>query len=112
MKKLIAAACFTAVSMCAADLTGSWACDVQTDMGSGNPTFDLKQTGNKVTGQYKGALGEANVTGTVDGAKFELTFSVDAGAIKYAGEASGNESKGTVDLAGGQAKGTFTCKRK
>ena len=108
MKKLIAAVCLSAASICAADLTGAWACDVQTDMGSGNPTFDLKQSGNKVTGKYAGALGEANVTGTVDGSKFELTFNVDAGAIKYMGEVNGNESKGKVDLAGGQASGTYT----
>ena len=49
------------------DLTGEWIFDVQTDGGSGQPTLTFKQDGEKLTGKYKGQLGEADITGTVSG---------------------------------------------
>lgn len=50
-----------------ADVSGKWTAQVDTDMGSGEPTFVLKQVGDKLTGTYSGQLGEAPVTGTVKG---------------------------------------------
>ena len=101
----------TSAAALAADLTGTWACTVETDMGSGTPKFTLKQDGSAVKGRYEGALGEAEVNGTVTGNKFEYTFKFDQGSVVYKGEIEGNKSKGSVDLAG-QAKGTFSCEKK
>lgn len=101
----------TAMSAAAADLTGTWNCEVETDMGSGTPTFVLKQSGDTVTGKYAGALGEADVTGKVTGSKFEYSFKFDQGSVVYTGEIDGNSTKGSINLAG-QATGKFTCKRK
>ena len=97
------------------DMTGEWAFEVQTDAGSGSPTFSLKQTGEKVTGKYKGILGEADVTGSVSGKTFKLTFSGDAQGtavnVVYDGEfESATTVKGKMDL-GGMASGTFTGKK-
>jgi hypothetical protein len=97
------------------DLTGEWVFEVQTDQGTGSPTFVLKQTGEKVTGRYKGTFGEADVTGTASGKTFKLTFSADAQGtaitITYDGEfESATSVKGKVDLAG-LATGTFTGKK-
>jgi len=97
------------------DMTGEWAFEVQTDAGSGSPTFVLKQTGDKVTGKYKGVLGEADVSGTVSGKTFKLTFSGDAQGtavtVTYDGEfESATSVKGKLDL-GGMATGTFTGKK-
>ncbi len=89
--------------------------EVQTDQGTGSPTFVLKQTGEKVTGRYKGTFGEADVTGTASGKTFKLTFTADAQGtavtITYDGEfESATSVKGKVDLAG-LATGTFTGKK-
>ena len=115
---LSAAAILFAVTAVAAqkyDMTGEWAFEVQTDAGSGTPTFVLKQDGDKVTGKYKGILGEADVTGTVTGKTFKLTFSGDAQGtavnVSYDGEfESATAVKGKMDL-GGLASGTFTGKK-
>lgn len=110
MKTLAILVLATSAVASAADLTGSWGCQVETDMGSGTPSFELKQEGNNIKGKYSGALGEADVTGTVTGSKFEMSFKFDQGTVVYRGEVNGAESKGTVDLAG-QASGKFTCKK-
>lgn len=100
----------TAVSL-AADLTGSWACTVETDMGTGNPSFTLKQEGSKITGKYEGMLGNADVAGKVTGNEFEYSFSFDQGSVVYKGTIDGSKTSGSVDLAG-QAKGKFSCEKK
>lgn len=97
------------------DMTGEWVFEVQTDAGTGSPTFSLKQTGDKVTGKYKGLLGEADVTGTVSGKTFKLSFSGDAQGTTitatYEGEfESATTVKGKMDM-GGMASGTFTGKK-
>ena len=97
------------------DLTGEWAVEVQTEAGSGSPTLIFKQDGDKLTGKYKGQLGEADVTGTVTGKTVRFSFSVDAQGtalnITYDGEIESNSAiKGKVDL-GGLGSGTFTGKR-
>jgi hypothetical protein len=110
MKKLILFPVAIAASF-AADLTGSWACTVETDMGSGNPTFTLKQEASKITGKYEGTLGTADVVGKITGNDFEYSFAFDQGSVVYKGTIDGNKIKGDVDLAG-QAKGKFSCDKK
>ena len=115
---VVAAVAVLAVTSAAAqkfDMTGEWAFEVQTDAGTGSPTFSLKQTGDKVTGKYKGLLGEADVTGTVSGKTFKLSFSGEvqgqAVTATYDGEfESATTVKGKLDL-GGMASGTFTGKK-
>ena len=97
------------------DLTGEWAFEVQTDQGSGSPSIVFKQDGEKLTGKYKGQLGEADLTGTVSGKALKFSFSGDmqgtAFTVTYEGEVESNSAvKGKVDLAG-MATGTFTGKR-
>ena len=97
------------------DLTGEWTFDVQTDQGSGTPTFIFKQTGDKLAGRYKGQFGEADLTGTVTGKTFKFSFSADAQGqkvtISYDGEIeSPSTVKGKLDIAG-LATGTFTGKK-
>ncbi len=106
----------TAATLFAADITGNWEFAVDTDMGSGTPTFKFKQEGTKLTGDYSGQLGSAPITGTVQGDKVEFTFEIAPSGeklvVKYMGTLEGeNKIKGSVDL-GGQAKGTFTGTKK
>ncbi len=111
MIRFIIAFLLCAVSVFAADITGTWSFEVVTDAGSGTPKFVFKQEGEKLTGTYSGQLGEAKVTGTVKGQ--EVTFSFDIGAaVVYQGhiDESGKKITGNCDIAG-QATGTFTGTR-
>jgi hypothetical protein len=113
---LAAALCVVAAPARAADLSGEWAFEVSTSQGSGSPTFVFKQDGEKLTGTYKGLLGEAEVAGTVTGNKLKFSFTGKAQGtdftVSYDGAIESDDSvKGTVDL-GGMASGTFTGKRK
>jgi hypothetical protein len=97
------------------DMTGKWAFQVQTDAGTGSPTFTIKQEGDQLTGHYVGTLGEADFTGTQTGKDFTITFSVDAQGMKldvtYKGTVESKDAvKGTVSIAG-FGDGTFTGKR-
>lgn len=95
------------------DVTGAWDFTVETDAGSGNPSFTFKQDGEKLTGRYKGAFGEADLTGTVKGDKIEFSIKVTGqleGVVTYTGATDGKTMKGKVSLAG-VGEGTFTGKK-
>lgn len=104
----------TAAFAADANVTGEWTMTVETQAGTGSPHFSLKQEGTNVTGQYKGQLGEAPVTGTVNGNEVTLKYSVNAqGAdltVTYTGTVEGDTMKGKVSL-GDFGDGTFTGKR-
>lgn len=116
---MLALACLGAVAIPglaqATDISGTWGFQVTTDAGSGDPEFTLKQEGTKLTGKYRGQLGDADVTGTVEGSEVTIEFSVSMGGgarIIYKGTIENPSSmKGTVDLAG-QASGTWTAEKK
>ena len=99
------------------DVTGKWVFTVQTDAGTGTPTVTLKQDGEKLTGHYSSeTLGEADLTGTVKGADVKFSFSANlqgqAVPVAYTATVDGKDSmKGTIDIAGGMASGTFTAKK-
>ncbi len=101
-----------AACLLAADISGTWQGKVETDMGSGSPVFVLKQNGEKLTGTYAGALGEAPLSGTVKGQDVVLEIEVQGAKIVYTGklDADGKTMKGKVDLAG-MASGTFTAQK-
>ena len=102
-----------AAALAAADISGTWNANVQTDMGSGTPVFVLKQNGEKLSGTYSGALGEGPVSGTLKGQDVVLEFELQGGKIVYTGkvDAEGRKMEGKVDLAG-MASGTFTAAKK
>jgi hypothetical protein len=94
------------------DLTGAWLLTVETDAGSGTPTFVLKQDAEgNLTGTYAGQLGETEVKGTVKGNEFHIEFSVQDNAVKYDGKVENGTMSGKVAI-GTLATGTFTGKRK
>ena len=106
----------TAPQAGAVNITGDWSVAVETSAGSGNPSFTFKQEGEKLTGMYKGQLGEGPLTGTVKGADINFTIKVNAQGqdltIVYTGKIESKDSmKGKVVL-GELGEGTFTGKRK
>jgi hypothetical protein len=99
----------------AANVTGAWAFTVETQAGSGSPSFTFKQDGENLTGMYKGQFGEAPLTGTVKGSDIKFTVKVNAQGqditITYSGKIDGNSMKGTASF-GEMGEGTWTAKRK
>ena len=101
----------------AADLSGTWDGAVETSLGSGSPNFVFKQEGEKLTGDYSGALGAAPLTGTVKGDAVEFTFKIEANGesiqVEYKGKlaADGKKIAGTVKL-GSLGDGNFTATRR
>ena len=96
------------------DVTGTWVFAVETDQGSGTPTFTFKQDGEKLTGTYKGAFGEAQLQGTVKGNVIDFSFKISGqgmvGVANYNGTVDKDTMKGKLKL-GDFAAGTFTAKR-
>ncbi len=100
----------------AADISGKWEFAVQTDAGSGAPTFVFHQSGERLTGTYNGLFGTAELTGTVKGDAIEFTVPVTVqdqkGKLVYTGKILIPASmKGEVDLSN-IGKGTWTGSKK
>ncbi len=107
--------CLVALPALAVDITGKWQFDVQTDAGGGSPTFVFKQDGEKLTGTYSGAFGQANLTGTVKGDAIEFSFEAEVmdqkGKVIYRGTIEGpDKMKGEVEFTG-LGKGIWTGTR-
>jgi hypothetical protein len=112
---LLAAVGFLVSTVAFADVSGTWIMTVQTQAGSGTPTFTLVQKGDQITGSYKGQLGEAPVTGTVKGNSITLTYKINAQGqdldVVYTGTLDGDKiTDGKLKL-GSFGDGTFTGKK-
>jgi hypothetical protein len=92
----------------AVDVSGKWNARVDLGGQGGTPTFTLKQDGEKLSGKYSGALGDADLTGSVKGDAIIFDFEVQGAKIHYEGKVSEDSKtmEGTCDY-GGQASGTF-----
>jgi len=110
MRQLFAILILTAGLCFSADISGTWNVTVEIQGNTGTPTFILKQAGEKLTGTYSGMLGDAPVTGTIQGDKVEWSFDAKSdqvsGKITYKGTLTGNTVKGTVSF-GDLGSGTF-----
>ncbi len=93
------------------DVTGNWAVEIEIAGQQGTPEFALKQSGEKITGKYKGQFGEADVTGTIKGADIEFSFETQGAKITYTGKVDKDTMKGKADYAG-QAQGEWSAKKK
>ncbi len=100
------------------DASGAWAFVVTQDTGGEptTPSLTLEQDGETLTGHYSSdSLGEADVTGTVDGSTVTISFEADLQgmpvSVTYVGtiDAEGMMT-GTISLLDGLATGTFTAK--
>jgi hypothetical protein len=107
---ILATVLMFSASLYAATVTGTW--NVTVDLGGqgGSPTFTLQQDGEKLTGTYSGALGEAPAHGTIKGADIAIDFEVQGSVIHYSGKLddSGTKITGKCDY-GSLGTGTFTA---
>ncbi len=87
-----------------ASVAGKWAMTLEMSMGTGTPTLELKQDGEKITGTYTGRYGTFALEGTVKGRAIEFAVTMSAEGqsvtISFAGEvaADGLSMKGTAVL--------------
>lgn len=100
-----------------ANVAGVWTLEVTTDTGVTMPQLTLEQDGMKLTGHYVSeALGENDVTGTVDGQEVTVSFIADlqgqsAPVIYFGTVDEEGVWSGTIDIADGLVTGTFTAKK-
>jgi hypothetical protein len=107
-------ACLATLPLAAAHhVNGTWVLTVDLGGQGGDATFELEETeAGKLTGTYSGAVGSADVTGTVEGAKVTFSFdSPQAGKITYTGTVDGDSMEGTCEY-GQLGTGTFKGSRK
>jgi hypothetical protein len=97
------------------DISGAWLFEVNSALGTGTPTITFDQSGEKLTGQYVGQLGEAPIQGTLKGSELNFTIDVSFQDMKvhivYSGTATKDALKGTATF-GDLGEGTFTARRK
>jgi len=94
------------------NLSGKWGFEVETDQGTGEPQFDLKQSGNQVTGTYEGLFGTQKVEGTLRGNRLTLIVEGDyegqSMVSTYEGKVTGfNSIEGSLNI-NDQIDATFT----
>ena len=98
----------------AVDISGTWAYEVNTEMGTRTATVTLKREGETLTGRYKSQLGEAPLTGTITDADFtfQVTLPIEGNpmTLTYKGTVDRDVVKGEVTV-GDLGSATFTGKR-
>ncbi len=112
MRILLALSLLTS-SLFAADVSGKWEAQVDTSAGAGSPSFVLKQDGEKLSGSYSGALGQAQLAGTVKGEAIEFTFEVspqgDKVKVIYKGTIKSATAMAGTLVVEGLGDGTWTA---
>ena len=97
------------------DVTGTWDLTVETQQGTANPSVTLRQSGEKLSGTYRGRLGDSKVEGTLRGNDIQfsvtLRFQDQPLVITYTGTADRDSMRGTVQF-GDRGSGTWSGKRR
>ena len=106
----------TSSSATQSDVSGVWNFTVETPAGTGTPVFTLKQEGEKITGTYKGQLGEAPVSGTIKGSDVVLMIKValqgEETTVTYTGKLTGKDAMSGKAVFGTLGEGTWSAKKK
>lgn len=98
------------------DLTGRWLLSVVTENGTGTPTVEFKQEGEKLTGSYvSNAMGSRTLEGTVVGDTMRFVLSTSMGGegvtLTYVARiVTADSLNGFVDFAG-MGSATLTGRR-
>jgi hypothetical protein len=96
-------------------VAGTWDITLETGQGTANPSMTLAQDGEKITGTYRGRLGESKLEGTLKGSAIQfsvtLKFQDQPMTVSYRGTVDGDTMKGTVQF-GDRGSGSWTAKRR
>jgi hypothetical protein len=95
----------------AEDISGKWTFHVKFFLGSGDPWFEFKQEGEKLTGMYHGRFGDLPLNGTVKGDKVDFSVSGEKGTGTYSGTIVADSIKGTAKYPRPVGTGRFEGKR-
>ena len=106
---------FFAISAFAADVSGTWAMNLDSANGPVPASLTLKQDGDKVTGTYHGPRNEAPATGTMKDNDLKLSVVINAGGqsvtLAITAKVADDKMQGSLDF-GGQGAATFTAAKK
>lgn len=103
----------------AADISGKWTAEFDSQVGPQKYTYDFKVDGKNITGKASANIGGTDMQseikqGTIDGDKVSFVENLNYNgmdlSITYTGTVSGDEMKLTRDVAG-QGGESFTAKR-
>ena len=96
------------------DVSGNWDLKVEAARGTATPTVILKQQGEKLSGVYKGRLGESRLEGTIKGNDIQfsvnLKFQDQDISVRYTGKVEGETMSGTVHFP--NSTGKWSARRK
>ncbi len=85
-------------------VTGKWTMTLEMSMGVANPTLDLKQDSEKITGTYTGRYGTFPLEGKLKNRAIQFAFTMvaegESVAMQFTGEVApdGESMKGTATL--------------
>jgi hypothetical protein len=92
MMRLMTVLALSALSLLAADVTGTWKATIQTDNGSLDVEYKLQQEAEKVTGTASSSMGSVSIhSGTITGDAIVFTVSTDRYDVVHRGTVAGNE---------------------
>lgn len=98
------------------NVAGKWLMTLELSIGTANPTLELKQDGEKITGTYTGRYGTSQLQGTLKARVLEFAVQIDAegqtATMSFRGEvaADAESMKGQATIEGlGDA--TWTARR-
>jgi hypothetical protein len=99
----------------AEDVSGPWDLTTESQQTTAKPLIIFKQEGEKLTGTYRGRMGEASLQGTLKGNKIQfsvrLKFRDEDFPVTYTGTVEGSTMKGTVQF-GDSSSGKWTARRR
>ncbi|MBM3790488.1 MAG: hypothetical protein FJW35_09085 [Acidobacteria bacterium] len=123
-KRVLVRLCLLLVIPCAAgavrpdppaDVSGAWDMTVQAGGETAEVALVLRQEGERLTGTYRGRMGETGLSGTVRddriGFSVTLRFRDIAFTVSYAGTVEGDRMTGTADFGDGRS-GRWTARRR
>jgi hypothetical protein len=97
------------------DVTGSWDMTMKSPQGTGQASITLKQKAEKLTGSYRGRMGEAPLEGSIreDQIRFTVTlkFQDQPFSTTYSGTVENDSMKGTARFGDG-GTGSWTARRR
>lgn len=97
-----------------AKLDGTWKVEVRYALGVGHQVFTLQQQGNQISGEQKGEIYTAKLSGKVEGEHAFLNSTMKANGqdvrFNFSGNVSGSTYSGEVNL-GEYGKAAFTATR-
>ena len=97
-------------------IAGKWTMTLEMSMGTGTPTLEFRQNGEKITGSYTGRYGTSPLEGSIKELAIQFTVTMEAESqqvlMVFSGEiaADGQTMKGKAVL-GELGEATWTAKK-